>query len=862
MSTSSPVRSRRTAAGRLSLAVAVALSVPGAALAQQALEEVVVTARKRSESLQDVPISVSAFTESQIEQAGIERPADFIGLIPNVTIVDTANVGDTQVSIRGIVSTRDAESTFAYVVDGVLITNPNAFNEELFDVQQIEVLKGPQGALYGRNAVAGAILVTTKAPGDELEARVTAGVGNVGTRRINAVASGPISDNVRGRIGASYRTTDGFYENVFQGGDDAVDYLEDTSFKGRLDWDVNDNLSLDFRAGVSQVDGGAINFNAVFAIPAFASVFGSPAFDANVNEQDFIFAFNVPGENEQDTTEFSIKADYQLERATLTAVFAYNDLEEYLLSDGTSASFYGYEVTPSCLNDRLTLNNAPGALGGADRTDLFGPFFQPFGVFAPTDVNDPFNDPSNFAGVYGPYTPTSCDGYQYQERNQSDTSLEVRLTSDDSYAARWIAGLYFADIERDVVVAYGADTGQGFLRQPYVAPTGPNPTDLLFDDTFDTTVISAFGQVEFDLSDTVELAIAARFDQEDRDVSNNVPNVNASGLNINAPGPINPAFGVTPSGIPDRSETFEQFQPKVSLNWAATDNLSVFGTYGVGFRSGGFNSIGSQATIDFWLNDNGDGTNPGSFVDAQLLVRDEYDKEVTTSFEVGAKGVFLDRRLRVNAALFRNEVEDNQFFEFFAGPWGLLRVVTTIDEVEISGFEADFDALVTDNLSFFGGIGILDSEITENQNRPLSVGNNAPQAPELTYNLGANLNIAVAGDLEFNARIDYQFVDEMWFHTLQGEETPTVWQSFPNFQDPAVFPNGVPQNLSQARRDDYGLLNVRFSLSGERWTATLYGRNVTDEEYLQEVIPAPEFGGSFVHPSARDAYGAEFTFRF
>ncbi|MEO0617613.1 MAG: TonB-dependent receptor plug domain-containing protein, partial [Pseudomonadota bacterium] len=234
MSTSSPVRSRRIAAGRLSLAVAVALSFPGAALAQQALEEVVVTARKRSESLQDVPISVSAFTESQIEQAGIERPADFIGLIPNVTIVDTANVGDTQVSIRGIVSTRDAESTFAYVVDGVLITNPNAFNEELFDVQQIEVLKGPQGALYGRNAVSGAILVTTKAPGDEFEGRVTAGVGNVGTRRLNAVASGPLSDNVRGRIGASYRTTDGFYENVFTGEDDAVDYLDDTSIKGRL----------------------------------------------------------------------------------------------------------------------------------------------------------------------------------------------------------------------------------------------------------------------------------------------------------------------------------------------------------------------------------------------------------------------------------------------------------------------------------------------------------------------------------------------------------------------------------------------------------------------------------------------------
>ncbi len=136
----------------------VALSQSGPA----ALEEVVVTARKRSENLQEVPIAISAIGEETIRRAGIERADDYISLIPNVTLVDTANVGDTQVSIRGIVSTRDAESTFAYVVDGILSTNPNSFNEELFDVQQIEVLKGPQGALYGRNAVAGAILVTTK----------------------------------------------------------------------------------------------------------------------------------------------------------------------------------------------------------------------------------------------------------------------------------------------------------------------------------------------------------------------------------------------------------------------------------------------------------------------------------------------------------------------------------------------------------------------------------------------------------------------------------------------------------------------------------------------------------------------------
>ena len=137
--------------GSAALTAAPTFAQQGAA----GIEEVVVTARKREESLQEVPIAITAFTEDTIDKAGIGRPADFISLMPNVTIVDTANVGDTQVSIRGVVSTRDAEATFAYVVDGILSTNPNSFNEELVDVQQIEVLKGPQGALYGRNAVAG-----------------------------------------------------------------------------------------------------------------------------------------------------------------------------------------------------------------------------------------------------------------------------------------------------------------------------------------------------------------------------------------------------------------------------------------------------------------------------------------------------------------------------------------------------------------------------------------------------------------------------------------------------------------------------------------------------------------------------------
>src|SRR5690606_1656013 len=117
------------------------------------LEEILVTSRRRSESLQDVPIAVQAFNAAAIERAGIERPEDFLQLTPNVHFIQTTNVGETQVHIRGVIQPRDSEPPFAYVVDGVLLPNPNAFNQELVDIQQIEVIKGPIGSIYGRNAI-------------------------------------------------------------------------------------------------------------------------------------------------------------------------------------------------------------------------------------------------------------------------------------------------------------------------------------------------------------------------------------------------------------------------------------------------------------------------------------------------------------------------------------------------------------------------------------------------------------------------------------------------------------------------------------------------------------------------------------
>jgi len=796
-------------------------------LAEPTLEEVVVSARKVDESLQDVPIAMSVFTSSDIEDAGIERPEDFIALTPNVVMANTVNVGDTLVTIRGLTSTRDAESNFAFVVDGVLQTNPNAFNRELLDIAQIEVLKGPQGALYGRNATSGAILITTKAPSGESENTAVVGMGVNNSSKLQYVNSGMLGDNVYTRFSVSTRETDGEHTNIFSNSQN-VDFFEDTTIRTRILVD-NDSSSWDLRAGISEASGGTINFNAVFALPAFQG-FGTPGADQffkDVNSHEFSYMFNVPPVNEQETADLSLKYTEDLsDGRELTAILAYNHLEEFLLSDGTSGAFGGYFGVPACAASNTASNLA-----------LINSLPPGFSFAAPGTA------PSGANSVLGPYLPHTCDGYQFQSRDQDDISIEVKLTSEQDQSTRWLVGAYYAEIERDVAVSYGADLGKGFEYKSYVPASGKNPTDLMFDDSFNTDVFSLFGQVSFDLSDVTELSIEGRYDKEKRSVDNNVPGV-ASALYYGGGAPINPAMASIGDTIPSRSKSFNQFQPKISLTTQG-ENTTVYASYGVGFRSGGFNSSGSAALINSQLN---------IPVGAGLGVSDIFNKEVSKSFELGFKGRYLDGRLEVNGALFETDVDDNQFFEFFAGPWGLLRVVTSIDELDISGSELDFKYALTDTLRVDGGIGFTDGEIKKNDHRPGTVGNNAPLAPEHTLNLGLQYESSFSANYDLVLRADYMQVGETWFHTVQDNQQPAVWGALLGFP--------VNSDMSKSVRDEYSLIDLRASLIGEKLTLTVWGRNIADEEYLAEVIPAPEFGGSFIHEAPYATYGIDLKYNF
>jgi iron complex outermembrane receptor protein len=269
MRTSSITAAKDPGASRLSrspaLAAAIALVLGVAPLpgrAQQAasgsaLEEIVVTAQRREEKLQDVPVAVTALTATDIIARGIGSTRDVLPSVPNVTYDESFTIGNSFVSIRGVAQINNADSPIAIVVDGVPQNNQKQLRMELFDVERIEVLKGPQGALYGRNAIGGALNIVTQRPTNDFKGWVDAGYGSGNTASVAGAVSGPISpDKALFRLSAAYKDSDGQIDNVYL--DEKVDFYTSKDVRGRVILTPSDALEIDLRASWSNLDGGAI----------------------------------------------------------------------------------------------------------------------------------------------------------------------------------------------------------------------------------------------------------------------------------------------------------------------------------------------------------------------------------------------------------------------------------------------------------------------------------------------------------------------------------------------------------------------------------------------------------------------------
>ena len=716
--------------------------------ADELIEEIVVTARGREESLIEVPISETVFDSQAIKDARIDRVDDFIALTPNVTISNAQDSGTNFITIRGLSQTRNGEPPVAVVVDGVLQTSPRSFDQGLFDVESIEVLRGPQGALYGRNATGGALLINTVGPTEEFEGYVQGTYGEADEFGIEGSFSGPISDQVGFRLSASYNDRDGYFDNVTRNED--AGFYEEFLVRGHLHADLTERFSADLRVSLVRTEGDALNFTfqGVSTDAVTGVVDGFPGIsDADVVQRNF--AANNAGFDERDLNQFSLRLHYDFDWGTFTSVTAYDDLDQ--------------------------------ETGG----DQF-----------PYSANSTFNPGISF-----------FDGTQTQFIDVEAFSQEIRLSSVDDQALRWTVGAYYLQTDRFIASTTGNDLELGLLpvgRTPLLG-NAINPTTSFLADDNDNTAFAVFFNIAYDISDQLELSVAGRYDEDERQQTVS---------------PLNGFFDGTgallgPAGSPGavNEETFSRFQPKVSLSYRFNEDASVYGSWGQGFRSGQFNQNGVAAAA----------------AAAGLVgISDVYDQEDSETWEVGFKTQFLDNRVRLSGALYQTDIENAPYFVFIGGVGA--QVLVGIDEIEVFGGEVEVAALLGGGFEAYAGVGVTSTDIEEYAVNPAAEGNDAPYVPESTFNVGVQYRTELSSQIGLFFRADYE---------LRGEQ---FWD---------------PENTTE--RSSLSLLNVRGGIESNDgvWSLVASGDNLTDEVYNSEWVL-----GGFAHAGLPRVWRVDLRYNF
>jgi iron complex outermembrane receptor protein len=725
------------------------------------LQEVVVTARKREESLLDAPMSVAAFTQQTIESAGIEAPRDFVALVPNMTMVEVQNVGNSFITIRGISQARNSEPSVAVLVDGVLEPNPYEFSEELNDVTSIQVLKGPQGALYGRDAIAGAIIINTAEPSDHFEGEAKLGVGNGVSERAQVAVGGPIDSagTLKYRASLSYYNTDGYLENTYL--NTKADPYKDWSGRVRLLWRPSDQLTADLRFYGNYVDTTAY----YYIIPRSdeANPFTSFSTPPNANDVTSPIQTNNLGTDTRQVTDIALKLDYAAGGGTFTSITDWDHTKEIDTGDA-------YDFRPITAS---IFYNCPTCLG------------LPPGL--PT------------AAQGGPF-----DLSQSQFIDVTTYSQELRFTSNKVGAFAWIAGAYFIHTDRFISTDNIVDRGEGVprvYRDPIVDPTNPFATNTnvtFLADSQSNNAWAVYANGTYDFTKQWELDVAVRYDQAQ------VQNTTDTPEQFLPPATKPGAY----TGLV-RKQTFDAVQPKFTLRYKPADNLTFYGGWGRGFRSGGFNQTGVGAV---------------AAAAGQLGVHDVFQAEVADTWEVGFKSEFLERRLAVNAALFDTKSTNGYFFYYSATT--STQNLGNLDAT-YKGGELEVTAVATNWLDVYASYGYTDGKITGMED-PKVIGNRPPLLTQDTVNAGFQAHLPLGGGVNGVLRLDYRLIGRTW------------WD---------------PYNVTS--RDPVDLLDLRMGLQGDRWSVTAWSKNLGNKLYNEEFSP-----GGFLWRALPRRYGLEALYKF
>jgi iron complex outermembrane receptor protein len=731
----------------LGLGISVAaLALPTTAFAQDGADAlapptdaqgnaIIVTGLRRSEQLQDTPAAITAFSEELINNAGIVRPADFVEMTANVNLVETQNVGNAFVIIRGITQARNSEPSVAVVIDGVQQVNPAQFNQDLFDIQQIEVLKGPQGALYGRNAIGGAIIITTKQPSDVLEGKITGGIDNGFGWYVRGGVSGPIAEGVAFRISGQYKDTDGYINNAYL--NDEADPYKNTSLRGNLLFDLGGGFEADVRASMDKVRAQGFWYNIV----------------ADVNDTSLPVQVNNPGQDDRDIYNVAAKLSYEGEGFSVTSITSYDTVSEIITGDA-------FDFRP------------------IEESFFFRPADSPFG----------------FGLGLG------FDLNQSQYLDVEAISQELRIQSPDNQDLFWMVGGYLISTDRFISTGNMIDFGQGVFpvyREPSTNPL--NPQFSFLSDGQDNFAWALFANFGYRFSDQFRIDASIRYDHDKRENTTLTP----AGF-MNGPGQPNGTTGEV------RTVSFDDWQPKVTLTYTPTDDITLYGGYSRGFRSGGFNQTGVGAV---------------AASNGIVGVEDIFQAETADTFEVGFKTRLFDRLLTVNGAAFTTTSKNSYFFVFLAA--NSTQNLGNVPKTSIQGAELEIQLTPAPDFQIDTALGVTWSEIKDFFD-PAFEGNEAPLISRYTLNVGAQYTPSLGNGLDLLARVDYR-------------RTGKTWWDVPN----------------STVRDPVDLVDARLGVRGESWGLTAFASNLFNEKYNAEFSP-----GGFVFKARPRIYGIEASYEF
>lgn len=859
---------------KLSLATAVMTASTLAVSAQ--LEEVIVTAQKRAESLQDVPISVTAISGDLVEDASIRSFSELSAYVPNFSV--TENAVNTIISMRGISigSNQSFEQSVGVFVDGVHYGKSRQARLGLFDLEQIEVLRGPQGILFGKNTLAGAVNVRTAAPqvGEGLTGRLAASFESDNGKYFEGHIGTSLSDTLAIRLSGMNRTIDGYLDNSAPSAlSSDAPTTDETIARIGVQWEPTANTSLGIRYTYSDFvrEGAASTVTTFQPLPnvagdilALVAYTTLPlAFPAFAPSQTDTFRDGVSfGGNALDGSSGAERGEgTDTQNHEFSVNFEHTFDSGLTFSSVTGMSNYEYK-------DGMDADFLPISFIGRSDDSEYDQVFQEFRLAS---------DPSNrFSWTVG---ANYIESEQQIDRNVvlDGTLGQPGIIRGITAQAHQTAGLpSFFSYSPTQIAGVEALLGlpPGAIPYGVEGVTMWSQLSRLSTWTQDTESWAMFAQGSFDLTDTLSITAGLRYTEETKKVDARMDLTQGSTGLANPVAPeVNPllhglvdvlALGLAHEFKEERDT--DQLMPAVSIDWRPADDHLFYVSYSEGFKSGGFNSVDDQRPAIA-----ADGTVLRTVPDLGF----EYDDETAWSMEIGGKHLFLDGSLRFNWNYFNSEYEDQQVSTFV----GTGFVVANAAKSEVSGFEIDAAWQMTEKLRMNLSVGFLDGEYgsfpgagctAAQRDAVTGLGTVTADSPVTSVNVdGRECQVLFAGDgtaagaaqditgtqlgADYSGSFGLEFVQPIgsmaWFTQVDynfTDDFPTTGD-----RDPRTVEAGFEK------------INLRTGLRGDNWMVMLYGRNITDELTSSGYFAIPLATGSIgSYRSRGEVWGIQAAFEF